>query len=76
MASVGILAHRSMLEGGVPYDVPDFRKEEDRVKFEKDYLSPFYGTNGEKPTIPSTTYPEFNFTEEDMAKYDELMKKL
>ena len=76
MASVGILAHRSMLEGGVPYDVPDFRKEEDRVKFEKDYLSPFYGTKGEEPTIPSTTYPEFNFTEEVMAKYDELMKKL
>ena len=50
-ASVGILAHRSLLERGTPIDIPDFRKEEDRVKYENDRLSPFYGPNREEPTI-------------------------
>ena len=43
MASVGILGHRSLLEKGVPYDIPDFHKEEDRVKYENDHISPFWG---------------------------------
>ncbi|MBQ1954433.1 MAG: Gfo/Idh/MocA family oxidoreductase [Clostridia bacterium] len=50
-ASVGILAHRSLLEKGTPIDIPDFRKEEDRAKYENDRISPFYGANGEEPTI-------------------------
>lgn len=52
MASVGILGHRSQLELGVPYDIPDFRKEEDRKKFESDTLTPFWGTDGSEPTLP------------------------
>ncbi|MBQ1956022.1 MAG: hypothetical protein II350_09845, partial [Clostridia bacterium] len=50
-ASVGILAHRSLLERGTPIDIPDFRKEEDRAKYENDRLSPFYGADGSEPTI-------------------------
>ncbi len=41
MASVAHLAHRSMLEGGVPYDIPDLRREEDRALYENDYLSTY-----------------------------------
>ena len=52
MSSVGIPAHRSVPEGSVPYDIPDFRKEEDRVKYENDRLSPFYGSDGSLPTLP------------------------
>ena len=52
MASVAILAHRSILEGGAPYDIPDFRREEDRKKYEHDTLSPFYGIDGSEPTLP------------------------
>ena len=51
MASVGILAHRSLLERGVPYDIPDFKKEEDRQKYENDTLTPFYGSDGSTPNI-------------------------
>ena len=51
MASVAILGHRSLLELGVPYDIPDFRKEEDRKKYENDYETPFYGSDGSKPTV-------------------------
>ena len=69
MASVAILAHRSMLEYGVPYDIPDFRKEEDRVKWENDFLSPFYYTDGREPTLPCSTVADNRHTPEAMAEY-------
>ena len=53
MASVAILGHRSMLEGGTPYDIPNFRIEEDRKKYENDRLTPFCKTDGSKPDIPA-----------------------
>ena len=51
LASVAILAHKSLLERGVPYDIPDFRLEEDRKKYENDYTSPFWYSDGREPTI-------------------------
>ena len=76
MASVGILGHRSMLEKGVPYDIPDFHKEEDRAKYENDTLSPFWGTDGGAPTIRATSHPEFQITQEEMDAYDRKMAKI
>ena len=38
-----------MLEGGMPYDIPDFRKEEDRIKYENDDLSPYPPVEPEIP---------------------------
>jgi predicted dehydrogenase len=73
MASVGILAHRSMMEGGTPYDIPDFHKEEDRKKYENDYLTPFLGDNGEAPTLPCCSHPDYLPTPEQYAKYKEVM---
>ena len=58
-ASVAILSHRSLLERGVPYDIPDFHREEDRVKYENDYLTPFYGSDGSKPTLPCCSHPDY-----------------
>ena len=55
LASVAILAHRSILSGGVPFDVPDFRREEDRKKYENDTDTPFYGSDGSEPTIPCSS---------------------
>ena len=55
MASVGILAHRNILNGNQPYDIPDFRKEEDCIKYENDRETPFYGSDGSKPTIPCSS---------------------
>lgn len=56
LSSVAILAHRSILNGGQPYDIPDFRKEEDRVKFENDHATPFYGSDGSEPNIPCSSH--------------------
>lgn len=46
MASCGILGWRSCMEGGKPYTIPDFRREEDRKMYENDTLSPFVKEDG------------------------------
>lgn len=75
MSAVAILAHRSVLEKGMPYDVPDFRKEEDRVKWEDDRLTPFYGPNGEEPTLRCSSREDFVPPEEPMKAYLEAIKE-
>lgn len=73
MSSVGILAHRSVLEGGKPYDIPDFRQEENKKLYENDYLTPFYGYNGEKPTLPCCSHPEYKPTDKQLKMYLDLL---
>ncbi len=70
MASVAILAHRSILDGNRAFDVPDFRKEEDRVKYENDTLTPFCGKNGEAPTLPVCSDPEYTPSEKKRQAYE------
>ena len=41
MSAVAILGFRSVMNGNYPYDIPDFRSEEDLKKWEQDRLSPF-----------------------------------
>lgn len=41
MSSVGILAWKSALEEGRPFDVPDFKNEQVRKQYEDDHWSPF-----------------------------------
>lgn len=69
MSSVAILSHRSMMEGGKPYDIPDFRTEEDCRLYENDHLTPFYGHDGNAPTIPCCSHPDYRPTEEQVAAY-------
>ena len=71
-ASVAILSHRSLLERGVPYDIPDFPKEEDRKQYENDHLSPFYGGDGSTPTLPCCSNPDYRPSEEQYRRYLEL----
>lgn len=72
MASVAILAHRSLLEGGVPYDIPDFHNESDRARYENDTQSPFY-TDGEEPTLPCCSHPEYRPSEESREQYRKIL---
>lgn len=76
MASVGILGHRSVIERGVPYDIPDFHLEENRVKYENDWLSPFYGSDGSEPTIPACSHTEYKPSPEEIEYYDQLIQSL
>jgi len=52
MSSVGILAWKSALADGEPFDVPDFSKEEERQRFEHDHWSPFpsHAAPGQPPS--------------------------
>ena len=70
MSSVAILAHRSAMQGGVPYDIPDFKTDEARSEYENDRLTPFYGTDGSEPDIPCCSNPDFRPTEEQLRLYD------
>lgn len=74
MSSVAILGHRSVLEGGKPYDIPDFRDEAQRKLYENDHLTPFYGTDGSTPTLPSCSHTDYAPTEKQLALYDEDVK--
>lgn len=69
LSSVAILSHRSILNGGIPYDVPDFHKEEDRKKYETDFATPFIGENGEAPSVPCCSHPEYQPTKEMIDGY-------
>ena len=73
MSSVAILAHRSMLEGGKPYDIPDFTKEEERKIYENDRLTPFYAPDGSKPTIPCCSKTDFKPTDEQIKNYKKVL---
>ncbi len=73
MSSVAILAHRSILNGFVPYDIPDFRLEEFRKEYENDRLTPFCGSDGSVPNIPCCSKPDYSPTEEQIAKIKEIL---
>lgn len=73
MSSVGILAHRSMLEGGKPYEIPDFHLEKWRKAYENDRLTPFYGSDGTKPSIPCCSHQDFKPTEAQMKQFKKLV---
>ena len=70
MSSVAILAHRSMLEGGMPYDIPDFHSEDVRKQYEGDRLSPFYGTDGSVPTIPCCSHVDYKPTKKQVELFE------
>ncbi len=74
MSSVAILAHRSILNGGVTYNIPDFRLEECRKEYENDRQTPFYGTDGSEPNIPCCSNPDYSPTTEQIEKMKEFLK--
>jgi hypothetical protein len=68
MSSVGILAWKSALADGAPFEVPDFRDEADRKKAETDNSSPFPShTAAGAPRLPSSIARAVEPTEEDCA---------
>ena len=75
MSSVAILGFRSLLEKGMPYDLPDFHLEEDRKKWENDRLSPFYYPDGSAPTLPCCSDPDYKPTENQLKLYNEVLNK-
>ncbi len=75
MASTAILAHRSILNGGVPYDIPNFHLEKCRKEYENDRQTPFCGTDGSRPDIPCCSNPDYAPTDEMIRKMEEALKE-
>lgn len=73
MSSTAILSHRSMLEGGTPYDIPDFRNEQDCKKYENDYLSPFVQADGSR-NIPCCSNSDFKPTDNQISNYKKVLE--
>ena len=69
LSSVAILAHKSVMAGGAPFDIPDFRKEEDRLKYENDNASPFWYSDGRVPNIPCCSRPDYMPTNEQIERF-------
>ncbi|NQT50633.1 Gfo/Idh/MocA family oxidoreductase [bacterium] len=60
MSSVGILAWKSALEDGKPFDVPNFKQESSRTPYENDHWSPWpkdAGPGQPPPSILGTPKP-------------------
>jgi hypothetical protein len=74
MSSVAILAHRSVLNGNQPYDIPDFRNEEDKAQYRNDRETPYYSSKGDAPTIPCCSHPDFKPTEKQIELFNEVVK--
>ena len=53
MSTVGILAWKSALQDGIPFNVPDFTSENERKKYENDKWSPFPEDAGPGQPLPS-----------------------
>jgi len=75
ISSVAILAHRSILNGGIPFDIPDFKNEEDRKKYENDNLTPFWSSDGVPPSIPCTVYEGGEPTEKRINNFKNALKE-
>ncbi|NLD88284.1 MAG: Gfo/Idh/MocA family oxidoreductase [Clostridiales bacterium] len=65
MSLVEICAWRSVLRGNVPIEIPDFRDEAVRRRYEHDKLTPFWHDDKE-PTLPCCSDP----TARPLPEYD------
>ena len=74
MSSVAILSHRSVLEGGKPYDIPDFQEKKWREMYRNDRLTPFLGENGEEPTLPCCSHTDYKPSEKQVEMFMEMIK--
>lgn len=80
MASVAILGHKSLLAGGMPYDIPDFRLEEDKKKWENDNSTPFYYSEeyDEKltsPNIPLSSKPDYKPSQKQLDNFAKWLER-
>jgi predicted dehydrogenase len=73
MSSVAILAHRSALLGGEVFDIPNFNNIKDCKLYENDYLSPFLGSDGSKPTITCCSNSEYKLDLKQLEYYNKLL---
>ncbi|MBI3986677.1 MAG: Gfo/Idh/MocA family oxidoreductase [Lentisphaerae bacterium] len=75
MTLVGILGWRSCLQNGAPVDIPDFRKESVRKRYENDHGSPFPEDAGPGQP-PSSILGFIEPSRENLRKARQVWRKL
>ncbi|MBR5308421.1 MAG: Gfo/Idh/MocA family oxidoreductase [Clostridia bacterium] len=80
MASVAILGHRSLLAGGAPYDIPDFRLESDKKKWENDNSTPFYYSDDysdelSAPNIPLSSRADYKPSKKQLDNFAKWLER-
>lgn len=76
MACVAILGHRSVLDGGKTYEIPDFHNEESRRQYENDRLTPFYDSEGNPPSLPCCSHKDYKPTEMQLELFRQALDGL
>jgi predicted dehydrogenase len=76
MSSVAILSHRSVLNGGQPFDIPNFENDDDRSLYENDFDSPFYDSNGNPPTIACCSANDYKANQKQIENYKKALKEV
>lgn len=66
MSSVGILAWKSALKGGVPFEMPDFSNEKARRENENDTWNPILKAGVDKNMIPPASITRYEPSQEDL----------
>jgi hypothetical protein len=67
MSSLGILAWKSVLAKGMQMEIPDFRDEENRKKYENDHFNPFPMEGSQYPNIPVSSVSGFKPSYDDIT---------
>jgi hypothetical protein len=67
MTLVGIQAYKSALADDAPFEIPDFRKEDVRVKYENDDWSPY--PEDRKPGQPYPSIKGKNTPSKEALEY-------
>ena len=74
MSATAIMAHRSALDHGREYRIPDFRDKTTRKEWLKDTDSPFPDAQGHS-TLPCCSHPDFRPSEESLAQAEKEWKE-
>jgi len=71
VSACAVYAHRSCLNNGQNYKIPDFRNEEERKLVENDDLTPFCDDEGNGVTIAPTQNFDWSYLENRRKEYAE-----
>ena len=75
MSSIGILAWKSALADGQPFDIPDFKDEAARKLHENDTWNPILKEGMDKASITPVSIAGYEPTEEDIANATAMWEK-
>lgn len=75
MAEVAILAHKSLLKKGIPFDIPDLSLESERKLYGNDNFTPFVDCKDKNNIIPCCSNENYKPSEKQLNEYLKVLKE-